>query len=135
MMGGPMARYLSPEWFAELARSSDLPERAAEPEAVLEQVVEDAPDGPVTYRVEIAGGQARVSWPVPAGATAPDLRITCSWATAVSLASGELSSQQALARGALRVKGKGSLARLAEVSARLAGLDPVPAEVRAATSY
>lgn len=127
-----MARYLSPEWFADLP-PAPLSDPADGVEAVLEQVVEGTPDGTVTYRVEVAGGVAHVRWPVPADAPSPDLRITCSWATATAVARGELSSQQALSEGSLRVKG--SLVRVAEISDRLAGVDPVPAQVRAATSY
>lgn len=123
-----MARYLSPEWFAALPSDP-----AATPEAVLEQVVEDTPEGTVTYRVEVAGGAAHVRWPVQAEAPSPDLRVTCSWATATAMARGELSSQQALAEGRLRVKG--NLVRVAEVSDLLAGVDPVPATVRATTTY
>ena len=55
---------------------------------------------------------------------APDLTITCDWATAAELAQGKLSAQAALMAGRLRVRG--NLARLAGRAADLVGLDPVP---------
>jgi hypothetical protein len=100
---------------------------------VLEQVVTGGPDGPVTYRVEVAAGQARVVWPVPDGAPAPDLRITTDWDTAVSVARGQLSTQRALMEGRLRVKG--SPDRLGEVTAAIGRIDPVPAGVRDRTTF
>ena len=126
-----MARYLSPEWFAEVAAGT---QSAAGPAvAVLEQVVEGTPEGRVTYRVEVTDAQARIVWPVPAGGPGPDLRLTSDWATAAAIAQGRLSTQKALMEGRLRVSG--SPGRLADLSARLHGLDPVPAAVRRDTTF
>ena len=143
-----MARFLSPEWFAQVARfgSSRLAGQAgqagqaAEPAAalVLEQVVRDTPDGDVRYRVVVIGGSAYIQPPAASrsdnGApAAPDLTIACDWATAAAMARGDLSTQAALLAGRLRVKG--NLARLSGRSADLIGLDPVPPEVRRLTTY
>ncbi len=126
-----MARYLSPEWFAEVAAGA---EAAAGPAlAVLEQVVEGTPEGRVTYRVEVADGQARIVWPVPGEGPGPDLRLTSDWPTAMAIAQGRLSTQKALMEGRLRVGG--SPGRLADLSARLQGLDPVPEAVRRETTF
>lgn len=135
-----MARYLSPEWFAEVISGADpttqngsQPAVLEEP-AVLEQVVEGTPYGTITYRVEVsAGGEPLVCWPVAGDAPDPDLRITCSWPTAVAVAKGELSTQHALAEGQLRCKG--NLARIAQAASRLAGVDPVTAEIRSTTTF
>ena len=124
-----MARYLSAEWFA-LVASAPLAEPAR---LVLEQVVGDTPDGPVVYRVEVGSDRARVSWPVPADAPAADLRITTDWATAVSIARGDLSTQRALMQG--RFKVSGSPDELAGATSTLAGCDPVPAAVRDNTTF
>jgi hypothetical protein len=122
-------RYLSAEWFAAVAGDPlDRP-----PVLILEQVVVGAPDGTVTYRVEVAGDQARVVWPVPAEDRPADLRITTDWDTAVSVARGELSTQRALMEGRLRVKG--SPDRLAATTATIGGVDPLPAGVRDRTTF
>jgi hypothetical protein len=125
-----MSRYLSPEWFTAAAASAAT---AAPAEVVLEQVVEDGPEGRITYRVEVADNGARIVWPVPAAAADADLRISCDWMTSVAIARGEMSTQKALMEGRLRVKGNPG--RLGDVAGRLAGVDPVPAPLRAETTY
>ena len=124
-----MAQYLSAEWFA-LVSSPPLPEP---PLLVLEQVVGDAPSGRVVYRVEVGDTRARVVWPVPEDAPPADLRISTDWATAVSIARGDLSTQRALMQGRFRVSG--SPDQLAGATATLSGLDPVPATVRDSTTF
>jgi hypothetical protein len=124
-----MPRYLSPAWLAQAAGAPlESPVRM-----VLEQVVEGTPDGTVTYRVEVADDGARILWPVPGDAPAADLRITTGWATAVAVARGQLSTQRALMQGRLRVSG--TPGHLGDAAASLAGVDPVPAGVRAATTF
>ncbi len=125
-----MARYLSAEWFAAAASSEPLSEPVR---LVLEQVVRDTPEGTVVYRVEVAGEQARIVWPVPEGAPTADLRISTDWPTAVSVARGDLSTQRALMEGRLRVSG--SPGQLGEVSTSLGGVDAVPAGVRQETTF
>lgn len=125
-----MARYLSPEWFAEATSGEAL---GGPVEMVLEQVVHGAPEGTVVYRVEVAGDQARVVWPVADQAPPADLRITTDWDTAVALARGDLSAQRALMEGRLRVRGRSD--RLGDASTALAGVDAVPASVRLRTSF
>src|SRR5262249_32858572 len=103
---------------------------------VLEQVVHGTPDGEVRYRVVARDRTAHIE---PVAATrngpsaAPDLTISCDWATAVAMAQGRLSAQGALMAGRLRVHG--NLARLSGWAADLTGLDPVPPEVRRRTTY
>lgn len=126
-----MARFLSPEWFAEVA-GAGAP-AAPHPVAVLEQVVEGTPDGSVTYRVEVSADRARIVWPVPERASGPDLRFTSDWSTAVAIARGELSTQRALMQGRLRVSGNPG--KLAVLAGELQGPDPVPEGVRRATTY
>jgi hypothetical protein len=130
-----VARFLSAEWFAEIDRYA--PQEAGEgPQLVLEQVVHDTPEGEVRYRVIVRGEFAHIE-PAPAhgngATTAPDLTIASDWATAAAIAQGQLSTQAALMAGRLRIRG--SLVRLARRGARLAGLDPVPPEVRRRTTY
>ena len=125
-----MARYLSPEWFAEAASPDPLPGPV---NLLLEEVVRDTPDGTVVYRVEVAPEGARIVWPLPAGAGPADLRISTDWATAGAVARGDLSTQRALMEGRLRVSG--SPGRLGDAAVTLAGVDPLPSAVRATTTY
>jgi len=131
-----MPRYLSSDWFAAVADAGGEPVGEAGADSVdlvLEQEVRGTPDGTVVYRVEVAGAHARLVWPVPADATPPDLHITSDWETAVAVARGELSTQRALMHGRLRFSGRSD--RLATVAGALAGVDPVPGRVRAATTF
>jgi hypothetical protein len=128
-----VARYLSDEWFAQVTATGAAGNGEEDPAImVLEQVVEGTPSGRVAYRVAVGKEHARIVWPLPADAPSADLRFSCDWTTAVAMAKGDLSAQRALMEGRLRVKG--SPARLAS-EAVPAGLDPVPAPVRAATTY
>jgi hypothetical protein len=137
-----MARFLSADWFAEVA-ADESPEpataghvAAGREQLVLEQVVHGTPEGEVRYRVVARDRTARIE---PIGLTpngpsaAPDLTISCDWATAVAMAQGHLSAQGALMSGRLRVRG--NLARLSGWAADLTGLDPVPPDVRRRTTY
>ncbi len=125
-----MPRYLSEEWFASARTGEPL---SGPPALVLEEVVRDTPDGTVVYRVEVAGEEARLVWPVPGDATPADLRITTDWATAVSVARGDLSTQRALMEGRLRVSG--SPDRVGDAGTALAGVDALPAGVRQQTTF
>ncbi len=120
-----MARFLSPEWFAEVAAVRAAPRRGRRTESplVLEQVVRDAPDGEVRYRVVVTAGGAYIEPPSSLDSrAAPDLTIACDWATATELAQGTLSAQAALMAGRLRVSG--NLARLSGRAADLVGRRP-----------
>jgi hypothetical protein len=135
-----MSRFLSPDWFAEVARDAPSPLGAPAPETgqlVLEQVVHGTPDGEVRYRVVVGAGAAYIQAPLATnpngGPVTPDLTIACDWATAVAMARGELSAQAALMAGRLRVRG--NLARLSGRAPDLVGLDPVPEDVRRHTTY
>ena len=126
-----MARYLSPEWFADVAAHSPAPVPGGAA-VVIGQVVTGAPEGEVRYRVVVADGAATLV----AGDEPPaDVTFTSDYATAAAVASGELSMQAALGAGRVRVGG--DLARLAAaVSAgELPQVDPVPAAVRASTTW
>lgn len=132
-----MARFLSSEWFDEVARQN--PERpgasaggVSQDRLVLRQVVLETPDGDVRYHVVVESGEARIS-PPGADPGPADLTITTNWKTAVAIAQGKLPAQAALVEGRMRVKG--NVAAIGSAAGGLAGLDPVPAQVRAGTTY
>jgi hypothetical protein len=129
-----VARFLSSEWFDELAAGRvPLPPDAEGGSLVLEQVVEGTPHGDVRYLVIVRAGQARVERATGEAATAVDLTITADWVTASAIAQGTLSAHRALMEGRLRVRG--STSRLSGHEADLVGLDPVPPAVRDRTTY
>ncbi len=77
-------------------------------------------------------GEGRAA--VAAGPAAePDLILTSDYPTAAAVAAGTLAAETALAEGRIRVKG--DLSQLSARQAVLAGVDPVPVAVRAATTY
>jgi len=129
-----MARFLSPDWFEQVVRDqpAEEPEASADDRFVICHVVRDAPGGEVRYHVVVEDGEALIIPPQRDPGPA-DLTITSSWDTAAAIARGELAAQTALVEGKLRIKG--NLTGVASHAASLAGLDPVPADVRRNTTY
>src|SRR5918996_4748967 len=128
-----MPEFLSPEWIDALdaaAQATTLPESAAGVTLTVEQVVRDSPTGEVRYHLSLEGGRARVR---PGQADAPDLRILAGYDLAARLQRGEISAQQALAEGTLKVQGR--LQRLVQAGDALRALEDLVAPVRAATTY
>ncbi len=123
-----MTRYLSPAWFDALAASTERPDTPAE--LVLQQVVTGGPDGEVRYCVELRGSAATL---IRGNAGDADMTFTSDYRTAAAIASGTLSTQAALLQGRIRVTG--SPVQLAERHGHLGGFDPIPAELRAETTY
>ena len=128
-----MARFLSPEWLAEMAvaaaGSEALRDKPTGVGVSVRQVVLDGPDGDVAYTVRIDGGTVTV---VPDG-EAGDLEITSDYATASEISQGRLSPAAAFASGRLKLGGRvGVLARHAGV---LGGLGDVFASLRGTTEY
>jgi alkyl sulfatase BDS1-like metallo-beta-lactamase superfamily hydrolase len=129
--GKPFAvvQFLSEAWFEELGRA--LPAGGDGPaDLTVQQVVTAAPGGEVRYHIEVRGDRLAVR---RGQAGQPDATLTEDYATAAGIASGEVSPQAALLDGRIRVAG--NLAALLEHRAALAGLDPVPPGLRAATTY
>jgi hypothetical protein len=129
----PALRFLSERWFNKVAEYAEAWTKPTSGSLVLEQVVEGTPDGTVCYRVESAGSSSRIIWPVPADACDPDMRVTCSWETAVAIASGKVVAGQALFDGKLRVRGNPSL--IDPPGGEVGATDPLPPEVRRATTF
>ena len=128
-----MIAYLSDAWIEALDAALDNSRAlAALAPLVLEQVVENAPAGEVCYRVTVdaRGAHARRS---STGDSAPDLRITTDYATAVAIAQGRENAQTALAGGRLRIGGDVEV--LTARADAWNGLDDATAGLRAETSY
>jgi putative sterol carrier protein len=119
---------LSDEWFDEVAAAA--PPAPAAPLLVLQQVVTGGPDGDVGYHVTIGEGRAVLA---RGPADAPDATFTEDYRTAVAVARGELTTQAALLAGQIVVGG--NMAILSARQEDLAGIEPIPAAVRAATTF
>ena len=104
----------------------------ADPVLVLAHIVSGGPEGETRYHVRISGGKALV---VRGDAVGPPADATFSenYATAAAVASGQVSTAAALLAGRIRVAG--DMATLVRRQGELAIEDPVPAAVRAATTY
>lgn len=128
-----MTEFLSAEWIDALdaaARASTLPESAADASLTVEQVVRAAPAGEVRYHLKLEHRRARIRH---GRAEAPDLRLFADYDIAAQLQRGEISAQQALAAGKLKVQGR--LQRLVQAGDALQALEDLFAPVRAVTTY
>jgi putative sterol carrier protein len=128
-----VARFLSPEWMAEVETAANRTERlrraAAGVDFAVRQVVRGGPDGDVTYTVRLSGGTVTVA----PGADAGDVEVIQDHATAVAISRGTLSPASAFADGRLKLGGRvGLLVRLGDT---LAGLGDAFASVRESTIY
>ncbi|HTV11912.1 MAG TPA: SCP2 sterol-binding domain-containing protein [Acidimicrobiales bacterium] len=151
-----MARFLTSEWFEELeaayqaeaegaaaakvaragayrpGNAPGAPGQAATAALVVEIFVAGAPQGEVRYQVVVEGERVRV---VPPGAEqrTAQVRLRSDYATLAGIASGELSAIDALSLGRARISG--DTGALGSRGTQLAGLDLVPAAVRARTVF
>lgn len=118
-----MPRIGSEEWVVEL----DAALRALVPSGDADFVVQqELSDTGSAWHVVIAGGSARAA----AGRhPAPDVTMTQDTATAAAINAGTLSAQTAFIDGRLRVRG--AVDRLTEVSGVLGALSAVPATAEA----
>jgi putative sterol carrier protein len=123
-----VARYLSDEWFDHLGALAGPAAPAAD--LVLQHLVTAGPEGDVEYHVRVAEGTVTI---FRGPASDPDVTFAEDYATAAAIAGGHLSAPAALLAGRIRVGG--DMAALIARQDLLAAGDPVPAAVRAATTY
>jgi hypothetical protein len=127
-------RYLSLEWINALteavAADAELAELASNHDLGLTQVVEDGPEGTVTYHLQLDSSGARFG----AGPAEPEhLRLMEPWETAVGVATGELNAEQVFLSGSIRLIGDPSL--ILGLHPVLAALDHVFKTVATRTVY
>ncbi len=129
-----MSRFLSPEWIAAAAAaaaaSAELARATAEVRLVVQQVVTGTPHGEVRYVVSIDNGRTELR---PGDEPSADVTFSLDWDTAVALATGGTSAEDAFTTGRLQLAGDvGALLRHGRA---LVDLDAVFAELRASTTY
>jgi putative sterol carrier protein len=113
-----MVRYLSPEWIAALDATAAGTIVDDGVHLVVQQEVVGGPDGDVRYNISVDGGAVAVH---PGRADEPTVTFTQDYDTAVAIAAGELSAQEAFMAGRVRVRG--DLAHLARHQGVVAALD------------
>jgi len=126
-----MARFLSPEWVAELAAAAEGVEVATDEDVTVQQVVEvDGAGEPVRWGLRVTGGRVAVE----AGDVAdPDVTLTTDRATATALARGEVAVTDVFMAGKLRIAG--DLRALMRAGGILDDLDEAFAAVRERTTW
>ena len=129
-----MAAYLSAAWFEDVNRAARADEGLAGVTAgarvTIQQVVTGGPAGDVRYWVRVDDGAVEAG---PGTAEAPDATVTQSYETAVAVSRGELSVEQALLDGRVRLSGDVSL--LLRHATALGGVAAAFGEVRNRTTY
>ncbi len=118
------AEFLSDEWIAALddraRRSAALASTGATRPFSVEVRVTGAPDGPIVFRLDADGTEARVR---RGPAAAPTLIVTTDADTAAALGAATTNAQRALAAGRLTVRGSvGALAARADALAAVGDL-------------
>ena len=129
-----MPAYLSPAWFDEVnaaARDSDhLRSTTAGVRVTIQQVVTGGPAGDVRYWVRLDDGAVEAG---PGEAGRADATVTQSYETAVAVSRGELSVEQALLEG--RVRLAGDIGLLVRHAGALGGVAAAFGQVRDRTTY
>jgi putative sterol carrier protein len=125
-----MARFLSPEWVADLAAAAGEVEVPDGEPFTVQQVVVGMGDGDVRWALRVAGGRVAVE----SGAVAdPDVTLTTDRSTAIEVARGQLAVTDAFMAGRLRLAG--DLRALLRAGAVLGTLDAALAPVRERTTW
>lgn len=124
-----MARFLSPEWVADLAAAAGEVEVPDGEPFTVQQVVAGE-EGDVRWALRVAGGRVAVE----SGAVAdPDVTLATDRSTAVDVARGQLAVTDAFMAGRLRLAG--DLGALLRAGAVLGALDAALASVRERTTW
>lgn len=129
-----MMRYLSLDWIDEISRRVALDaalQALGERHTIgITQVITESPDGTVIYHLQAGNGRVAFG----AGPADPeDVRLEQEWFSAVDVATGEMTAEDAFITGCIRLSGNAPL--LLECQAVFAGLDPIFSVVAADTDY
>ncbi|MBA2311455.1 MAG: SCP2 sterol-binding domain-containing protein [Actinobacteria bacterium] len=114
-------KFLTEQWAQEVNRvlnsSADFKSAAGTKELRLEQVVTDAPQGPMTFYFKLGEGRGEVGLGELANA---DATITQGYDIAAAISRGETSPQQAFMKGEIKVTG--NMMKLLQLQAVLGAL-------------
>ncbi len=128
-----MARFLSPEWLAQVEDAARCDERLREAAATVDltvrHVVRGGPEGDVAYTVRIGDGGMHVD----PGGTDGDVVLTQDYETAVAISRGALTPAAAFAAGRLKLGGRVDV--LVRQGDALAAITDAFSGLREATEY
>lgn len=129
-----MIRYLSLDWINalshEVANSDHMRDIADTHRVGVTQVVNNGPEGDVTYHLSVGDGTASFG----AGPADPeDVKMQQDWDTAVAVATGELNAQEAFIGGKILLFGDQQ--KLLDSQPVFGALEAVFATVRDRTTY
>jgi putative sterol carrier protein len=96
----------------------------------ITQVVSDGPEDTVIYHLQVGDGVVSFG---PGPADPEDVRLEQEWDTAVAVATGDMTAEDAFITGSIRLGGNAQL--LLESQQVFAALDPVFSAVAAQTQY
>jgi putative sterol carrier protein len=127
-------RYLSLEWIdavaAEIADDQRLALVRAQHTIGVTQVVTGGPEGDVLYHLQVSPDSIDFA----AGVAEPeDVRMEQSWETAVSVATGQMTAQDAFIGG--RIRFTGDQQKLIDAQPVFGAMDAVFSSVRQRTEY
>lgn len=129
-----VVRYLSLDWIdavrAAVASTPSIRDLAETHDIGVTQVVTDAPEGEITYHLQVGEGSVHFGAGV---APREDVRLEQDFETAVGVATSTLSAQEALVRGLVKITGDPTL--LIDAAPVFAALDHAFEKVRASTVY
>jgi putative sterol carrier protein len=127
-------RYLSLDWIEEIGRrvaaDFSLQELASTLRIGITQVVADGPEDTVIYHLQVGDGAVSFG---PGPADPEDVRLEQEWDTAVAVATGAMTAEDAFITGSIRLGGNAQL--LLESQQVFAALDPVFSAVAEQTRY
>ena len=129
-----VVRYLSLDWIdavrAAVASTPSMRDLAETHDIGVTQVVTDAPEGEITYHLQVGEGSIHFG----AGeAPREDVRLIQNYETAVGVATSTLSAQEALVRGLVKITGDPT--QLIDAAPVFAALDHAFEKVRQSTIY
>jgi len=130
----PSLRYLSLDWIESIARhvnnDADLQKIGCQLSIGITQVVTNGPEGTVVYHLQV--GNSGVTF--NAGPADPEtVRLEQEWQTAVGVATGAMTAEDAFITGQIRITGDAQM--LLESQAVFAAMDPIFVAVANATDY
>lgn len=126
-------RFLSPEWADAVAAATGSLLLPGEPTVTVAHLVEGAPGGDLSWVVRVAGGRVSVALRPGLDPAEADIVFVEDYETACALARGDLTAEQAVGAGRLKLR-RGAQA-LVTHAGTLRALGEALAGLRSATTW
>lgn len=127
-------RYLSLDWIdavgSRVTADTELQKIGSTVSVGITQVVTDGPEGTVIYHLQVGNNAVSFS----SGPSDPeDVRLEQEWETAVAVATGSMTAEDAFISGSIRIGGDAQM--LLQSQEVFAALDPIFVAVSELTDY